>query len=493
MTDQPDILLLMADQLAPHFLPVYGHPVVLAPNLSELARGGAVFDAAYCNSPLCAPSRFSMMTGRMPSDIGAYDNASPLSPALPTFAHHLRRGGYRTALAGKMHFVGPDQLHGFEERLTTDIYPADFGWTPNWDDPGSDPVRAYLRQAARDIAEAGPAPRPTLQMRYDDETTHRAVRWLQAEDRGGRPFLLTVSYTHPHDPFTITREYWDRYEGRAVDDPTTPAPEGGPADEPSRRLWEAFGFDGLELTPGQVRAARRAYYGGISYLDDGVGRVLSAFRERSGGRPALIVFASDHGEMLGERGMWFKMGFFERSARIPLIAAGAGAPPGRVRTPVSLIDLLPTLVEAAGLGPDGAETPGRSLLPAARREPEPARPPVLGEFLGEGVTDPVVMIREGSYKYISMLGAAAQLFDLASDPEEQTDLIGAGAGGSAAAAAERMSALAEERWDLGALRAEIAADQKQRRMVHQALTAGRRTHWDYSPPDESASSYIRNA
>lgn len=117
---------------------------------------------------------------------------------------------------------------------------------------------------------------------------------------------------------------------------------------------------------------------------------------------------------------------------------------------------------------------------------------MLGEFLGEGVTDPVVMIREGSYKYISMLGAPAQLFDLASDPEERTDLIGAGADGSAAAAAERMSALAEERWDLAALRAEIAADQKQRRMVHQALTAGRRTHWDYSPPDESASSYIRN-
>ena len=493
ITGRPNILLIQADQLAPHFLPVYGHPVVLAPNLSELARGGAVFDAAYCNSPLCAPSRFSMMTGRMPSDIGAYDNASPLSPALPTFAHHLRRGGYRTVLAGKMHFVGPDQLHGFEERLTTDIYPADFGWTPDWDDPANDPVRAYLRQAAREIAEAGPAAGPTLQMRYDDEVTHRAVRWLQAADDRARPFLLTVSYTHPHDPFTITRKYWDRYEGKAVDDPAAPAPPEGPLDELSRSLREAFGLDDLHLTPAQVRTARRAYYGAVGYLDDNIGRVLAALRERGRGRAAVIVFASDHGEMLGERGLWFKMGFFERSARIPLIVAGTGVPAGRVDAPVSLIDLLPTLVEAGGLGPDAAGGPGRSLMPLARRSSGTAPPPpVFGEFLGEGVTDPVVMIRDGPFKYISMLGAPAQLFDVAADPEEQTDLIGAEAGGAAAQAGRRLAAMAEKRWDLAALRAKVTASQKERRMVHQALTTGRHTPWDYSPPDESASSYIRN-
>ena len=492
MTRRPDILLLQADQLAPHFLPFYGHPVVLAPHLSELAGRGAVFDAAYCNSPLCAPSRFSMMTGRMPSEIGAYDNASPLSPAAPTFAHHLRRAGYRTALAGKMHFVGPDQLHGFEERLTTDIYPADFGWTPDWDDPGNDPVRAYLRQAARDIAEAGASERPTLQMRYDDEVTHRAVRWLQAADGGRRPFLLTVSYTHPHDPFTITREYWDRYEGREIDAPVASAPPDGPVDALSRRLRGAFGLDGLALSPARVRAARRAYYGAISYLDDNIGRVLAALRQSRRGRPTLIVFASDHGEMLGERGMWFKMGFFERSARIPLVVCAPGVPPSRAAAPVSLIDLLPTLAEAAGLDPDAICGPGRSLAPLARGAPEETPRPVFGEFLGEGVTDPAVMIREGRFKYISMLGAPAQLFDVADDPEEQSDLIGAGAGGAAAEAAERLAAMAQARWDLAALRAEVAASQKQRRMVHQALTAGRHTPWDFSPADESAAAYVRN-
>ncbi len=493
MNIRPNILLLQADQLAPHFLPVYGHPVALAPNLSDLARGGAVFDAAYCNSPLCAPSRFSMMTGRMPSDIGAYDNASSLSPATPTFAHHLRRGRYRTVLAGKMHFVGPDQLHGFEERLTTDIYPADFGWTPDWDDPDNDPVRIYLRSAARDITEAGRSKGTTLQMRYDDEVTHRAVRWLQAADNDERPFLLTVSYTHPHDPFTITREYWDRYEGREIDDPVTPSSPDDPLDKPSRSLREAFGLDDLTLTPAQIRTARRAYYGAVSYLDDNIGRVLAALRERDRRRPTVIIFVSDHGEMLGERGLWFKMGFFERSARVPMIIAGPGIPPARVGAPVSLIDLLPTLVDTAGLDPDALRTPGRSLLTLVR-QPEAAPPPrpVFGEFLGEGVNDPVVMIREDRFKYISTTDDPARLFDVVDDPEERRDLIGTGGGAEAADAARRLAAMADARWDLAALRAEVVASQRERRMVHQALTTGRHTPWDYTPEDESASSYVRN-
>ena len=487
MAARPNILLLQADQLAPHSLPAYGHPVTLAPHLSGLAEGGAVFDAAYCNSPLCAPSRFSMMTGRMPSDIGAYDNASAMSPAIPTFAHHLRQSGYRAVLAGKMHFVGPDQLHGFEERLTTDIYPADFGWTPDWDDPGRDPIRSYLRQAAHDITESGVSG-PTLQMRYDDEVTHRTVQWLQEPEDQAMPFMLIVSYTHPHDPFTITPEYWDRYEGKAIDDPFTPAPTN-PLDQPSRQLRAAFDFDNLNLTASQVRRARRAHYAAISYLDDNIGKVLTALREQDRGRPTVVIFVSDHGEMLGERGLWFKMSFFERSARIPMIINGPGFPSARVQTPVSLIDLLPTLLDVVGLDPDKADTPGRSLLPNTDGQPEVNVPPVFGEFLGEGVTDPLVMIREGRFKYISMLGAPAQLFDVVGDPEEGSDLIDVA---RFAEVARRLAALADERWDLVQLRAEIVANQKDRRLAHQALTTGRHTPWDYSPLDNAATSYVRN-
>ena len=135
---QPNILIVMADQLAPHFTGAYGHPLVQTPAMDALAERGALFDAAYCNFPLCAPSRFSMLSGQLPSAIDAWDNGSEFAASVPTLTHYLRLLGYHTTLSGKMHFIGPDQLHGFEQRLTTDIYPSGFDLTPDWDvDPES--------------------------------------------------------------------------------------------------------------------------------------------------------------------------------------------------------------------------------------------------------------------------------------------------------------------------------------------------------------------
>src|SRR5215207_6206792 len=128
----PNLLLIMADQLGAACLPTHGHGLVHAPELTALADRATVFERAYCPSPLCAPSRASLLTGRLPSGTGVFDNAADMRTSLPTVTHHLRDRGYYTGLAGKMHFVGPDQLHGFEERLTTDIYPADLDWTPDW-------------------------------------------------------------------------------------------------------------------------------------------------------------------------------------------------------------------------------------------------------------------------------------------------------------------------------------------------------------------------
>ncbi len=126
MGRKPNVLVFMADQMTPLSLPFYGHKVTRAPHMSEVAAEGVVFDSAYCNSPLCSPSRAAFMSGRLPSKTGAYDNAAEFRSDIPTFAHYLRRVGYRTILSGKMHFCGPDQLHGFEQRLTTDIYPRGF-------------------------------------------------------------------------------------------------------------------------------------------------------------------------------------------------------------------------------------------------------------------------------------------------------------------------------------------------------------------------------
>ena len=204
--EKPNIVFVMPDQLTAKALPFYGHAVVKAPTLSRLAEEGVVFENAYCNSPLCGPSRTSMMTGLLPSKTGGYDNAHDFSSALPTFAHYMRLGGYLTCLSGKMHFTGPDQLHGYEERLTTDIYPSDFGWTPNWDEPEG----KVTFQDMTNVLETGPCLR-SLQIDYDDDVATKACGWLydRARAESKQPFMLTVSFTSPHDPYVARPEYWD--------------------------------------------------------------------------------------------------------------------------------------------------------------------------------------------------------------------------------------------------------------------------------------------
>ncbi len=207
-----NILIVMVDQLAPRFLPIHGHPLVKAPNLERLAARGVVFESAYCNSPLCSPSRTAFMTGALPSRTGGYDNAAEFRADLPTFAHYLRRLGYRTILSGKMHFCGPDQLHGFEERLTTDIYPADYGWTPDWENPLARPSWYHNMSS---VIDAGLCIR-TNQMDFDEEVAFAAERAIydHVRTKDDRPFLMVASLTHPHDPFAITRPYWDLYPHR---------------------------------------------------------------------------------------------------------------------------------------------------------------------------------------------------------------------------------------------------------------------------------------
>src|SRR5271170_3303193 len=334
---QPNILIVMVDQLAPAFLPAYGHKVVKTPNIEALARSGAVFENAYCASPLCSPSRASFMAGLLPSRTRVYDNAAEFAASIPTFAHHLRRLGYRTVLSGKMHFCGPDQMHGFEARLTTDIYPADFGWTPDWDHPGERPSWYHNMSS---VTQAGLCVR-TNQLGYDDEVTFVAEREIYDKARGAdpRPLLLVASLSHPHDPYAITREYWDLYRDEEIDMPW-PAIPREQMDPHSRRLRHVCAMDDVELTPQQIRTARRAYYGEISYTDYNVGRLLKALGDCGLRENTIVVLLSDHGEMLGERGLWYKMSFFENSARVPLIVnAPARFAPRRVASAASLIDV----------------------------------------------------------------------------------------------------------------------------------------------------------
>jgi len=303
----PNILFIQTDQLTAFALSAYGNTYCQTPHLDRLAHEGVVFETAYCNFPLCAPSRYSMAAGQLASRIGAYDNAVEFTATIPTYAHYLRAAGYQTCLAGKMHFVGPDQLHGFEERLTPDIYPADFSWAPNWENEGqrdtSDTTGVTISGACLD----------SVQLQYDNLVQKKAIDKLDVIANGTdkRPFFLQVSYTHPHDPYLCMPEHWDRYEGFDVPMPAIGAQSADWHDVHSRRILAQHSMLDYQFRQEDIERARRAYYGSVSYIDDFVGELLARLKKLTLSENTIVVFTSDHGEMLGERGMWFKKTFFE--------------------------------------------------------------------------------------------------------------------------------------------------------------------------------------
>jgi choline-sulfatase len=486
----PNLLLIMVDQLAAAWLPAYGHPVVESPAISALARDGVVFESAYCPSPLCAPSRASILTGRLPSQTGVYDNAAELPAATPTLAHHLRALGYATCLAGKMHFVGPDQLHGFEERLTPDIYPAGFDWTPDWRSAPGEQLAWY--HTMESVLRPGRC-EASLQQDYDDEVAFASVRKLfdLARGRAPEPFFLVASFTHPHDPWEVRGRYWDRYAAEVIDLPSAPPPPLSETDPHSRRIREMIGSDEAALTEEQIRNARHAYYAAISYVDERIGEVLAALRDAGLDDQTTVAFTADHGEMLGERGLWYKMSFFEPSVRVPLIVAAPGRLAARrVAEPVSLLDLAPTLLELAG-HPDAAELAagmdGSSLAPLLEGRAPSGDGVVVSEYLAEGVTSPAVMIRRGAHKFVHCEGDPDQLFDLAEDPGELVNLA------ERPADADLTRAFREEvaaRWDLGDLERQVLESQRERRLVAEALGSGARTPWDYQPRSDGSGRYV---
>jgi choline-sulfatase len=458
-----------------------------------------VFDAAYCPSPLCAPARAAMLTGRFCSGIGVYDNAAELPGTVPTLVHHLRGAGYRTLLVGKMHFVGPDQLHGFEQRLTTDIYPAGADWVPDWDRPISDALPWYhtmesVLTPARCLA--------SMQTDYDDEVCFQASRALRdlARARAGgdeAPFLMVASFTNPHDPWEIPGRYWDRYDARSIPLPDLPAVPEERLDPHSARLRLMCGADRIELSDEQILRARHGYYAAISYVDERIGELLSVLSATGLDTSTWVLLTSDHGEFLGERGLWYKMSFLEPSARVPLIVRppGAGGSARRVRAPVSLLDLAPTVLELSGLGHDSllaAEMDGCSLAPLIQEEARAAamqaRPPVICEYHAEGVSAPAAMIRDGALKLIICGTDPDQLFDLERDPQELVNLAGEP---THAEDVVRLRLELEMRLDLSAIRERVRASQRDRRHVSRGLARGASTSWDYEPRVDASMQYVR--
>jgi choline-sulfatase len=496
MAKRPNILLLMADQLNPAFLPMYGNRIVQAPHLQALAARGTVFGQAYCNYPICAPSRYSMLSGRLPHALGAFDNASEFSAATPTLMHHLRQLGYSTTLTGKMHFVGPDQLHGYESRLQTDIYPADFAWVPDWT---QGPRNAPTGISMRAVIEAGTCQR-SLQIDYDDETEFLAQQKLWDLARHGRdkPFFMTVSFSHPHSPFTAPQAHWDRYRHADIDMPAVGPLPLDELDQHSQWLYYSHGRDRYTVRPEHVHNARHAYYGMISYVDDKIGRLLDVLQRSGLAEDTLVVFTSDHGEMMGERGMWFKQCFFEGAVRVPLIVAGASwSGAARVEELASLVDLMPTLLEVAS-GGQAAEPcgplHGSSLVPLAAgdgADTSGAAPRhVISEYSDMGVCAPGRMVRQGPYKLIYTHGHPAQLYELTSDPHELRNRSGEAA---LADIEGQLLRLLLADWDPEQIHARVLRSQAERKLIHAVTSTGTKTHnWSWMARADDDRRYVRS-
>jgi len=491
MARKPNILMIMVDQLAGTLWPDGPADFLHAPHLRALASCSARFEKCYAASPLCAPARASFMAGQLPSRTGVYDNAAEFSAEIPTFAHHLRRAGYHTVLSGKMHFVGPDQLHGFEERLTTDIYPADFGWTPDYRKPGERIDWWYHNLGS--VTGAGVA-EITNQMEYDDEVAFFAGQKLyqlarEQDDDKRRPWCLTVSFTHPHDPYVARRRYWDLYHDCAHLEPHIAAIPFENQDPHSQRIMRSCDYTAFDITSEHIRRARQGYFANISYIDDKVGDLLTVLETTRMRDDTIIVFVSDHGDMLGERGLWFKMNFFDGSSRVPLMIAGRNIEPGQITSPVSALDVTPTLADLVGIDLTDIEpwTDGTSLVPLMQGMARTA--PVFMEYAAEASYAPLVSIIEGDYKYNHCELDPPQLFDLRQDPHELHNLAVEPAYADILAG---FIAKRKQRWDMAHFDSQVRVSQARRWIVYEALRNGAYFPWDYQPLQQASERYMRN-
>jgi choline-sulfatase len=405
---RPNILLLLPDEQSVHALGCYGNRHVATPAVDSLARQGVTLDAAYCNYPLCVPSRLSLLTGKHPHRIGAWDNRSVLDPAERTFAHALSDAGYVTCLIGKMHFTGYEQRHGFHLRPYGDLR----GWSHQ-----PDPIHSAYGLSRID---AGPAEIPEAKMQ-ETIVNREAIAFLRrhAAQERARPFLLVLGYNRPHFPLRPPSRYWERYYPYGYDLPVVPAGHLEQLHPWNRMIRQRSDGDGFDEA--QTARARAGYYGCVSFVDDKIAEILAALDELGFTDDTVVIYTSDHGEMAGEHGMWGKRTFYEAAARVPFIVRWPGHLPEGARTdqPVELVDLFPTLAEVAGAPlPEGLD--GSSLLRLLRGHDPEWRGVAISDYC-QWLPAPARMVRRGEWKLNYYTGAGFELFNLREDPAELHD------------------------------------------------------------------------
>jgi choline-sulfatase len=452
--DRPNLLVIMSDQHAARWCGYAGDPTVRTPNLDRLAEAGVVFRNAYCNSPLCVPSRMSFLTGRQVQNIGIWDNHTILASEVETFAHVLRRSGYDVVLNGKMHFRGPDKLRGFRAQLSAD---------PAGDDPNSFPIPRWREGGRLELA-----PHIGRELRFgegigkkeDYEAEAAAIEYLGQPERREQPWAMVVGIYAPHPPWQAQREYLDQYSLDSVPLPHLPpghAENQHPVHRRKRELWQKAPFP-----DDMVRGARHTYFALTTRVDDQIGRILAALARSGQAENTLVVYTSDHGELLGEHALWNKSSLLEESAHVPMIFSWPGTlPSGRnVEECVSLVDLTATLLSAGG-GTGSIPLDGRDLLPVATGGPADRDGEAICEHYGTWTDRPIAMLRRGRYKLHLSHEEAPQLYDLQHEPGEFNDLA---ASALHASVLEELTRSLTARWNSARLN-ELVLESQDRRLA----------------------------
>ena len=415
---KPNVIIIMTDEQPHSYMGAMGNKNIITPNMDKLAKEGIIFDAAYTPSPICAPARASLMTGRHGHVHEVWDNAAPLRSDCPTFGHSFTVAGYRTVLCGKMHFVGPEQLHGFSERWTQNIYPATFDWTNS----NRESIYVNKGQNIDRVFDAGIGRRPDFD--FDEEVMFRTENGLRYLNRlnDDVPLMMLVSFVGPHYPFVAPRKYWDMYSDVDFDLPYLP--DDFMKNESDHLRWARAHGKFETLVPDSIIIkARRAIYARTTLVDEYIGQIINLLKEFDMYDNTIIVFTSDHGSMMGEHGLWHKNNALEMSARIPLIFSGKGIPSGRrTSEAVSLLDLGVTLCKLANIEMLYPVTDGRDISDLVLNKRAEEEGLAIMENYGEGAKKGYRMIRKGKYKLIYVPGGDIDLYDLENDPGEWTNL-----------------------------------------------------------------------
>lgn len=410
------IIFLYSDQHNGMVTGFDGDPYIRTPVLDALAEKGTVYSNCYCSSPLCVPSRSSMMSGLLPSETGIFNNFQSLRSDRVTFAHCMSVAGYETVLGGRMHFAGPDQRHGFEKRLLGDMTPSYSHLPKNnygealkaTDFPGPDPI---IKSGAGNSAV----------LEFDRDLNVEMKRFLE-ERTDDRPLFLLAGYYGPHCPYVAPKELFDHYY-ETLPVPSILTPEERAALHPAIQQW--IRNRGIEdVTVEDVRRVRASYYGMVEFLDTLMGEFLEVVDRTLGLENTLVFYTSDHGDTIGNNNVFWKTNFYEGSVRVPMVWSCPGLiPEGRsLEGHVSLMDVGPTLIEYAG-GPALPKSDGVSLLASLTGGEDDLERYVISQLADVKGDNPSIMIRKGPWKLIHHTGYAdVQLFDVEKDPDEHNDL-----------------------------------------------------------------------